>query len=254
MSWRFGSSGTPSSARYGARDSALSSAAYTIGVWVKPDDWDFGYVFGLSDKSNVSGDYTDQHLAYVTTSGTPYVDGRTHGDSGQSSPSQAANPSASNGWYPILYVITSDTSCKMYAGTELVAGVEVYSVVAPSNAMRYMYIGQASGNDTGQYAGLVAELSVWDVALDSSQRSSYAGGTSADQIAVSNLRGYWYKQGQNDSNSNVGTWPLDQAVNGGGSYVSGDHPTITYAGGYTGRRHGGIPGMNLIASRFGRGW
>jgi hypothetical protein len=79
------------------------------------------------------------------------------------------------------------------------------------------------------YAGLMAEVAIWNTALNSSQITSYLAGTGASQIQSANLIGYWPLSASNTTQSNDGVdTGGDLAVTG--AVFSSDHPTITLSG------------------------
>lgn len=127
-------------------------------------------------------------------------------------------------WTPALYIVTSETDRVLNLnGTD--SSVSTTSRVV--GACVNIRVGEAL-NATNDFAGLIAELAIWDTALDVTQRASVVAGNSAALIAESNLRGYWPLSSSNATQSNEGLDATgDLSVTG--ATFDADHPSITMA-------------------------
>ena len=144
---------------------------------------------------------------------------------------------STNEWCAVVASYTNNGTRQIWAkpvgGSIVTDGSVSGTPVTTNTTLDWMFAGQASGNNGGQFAGKLAELAVWTSILSQSDREAFLGGTAADTISASTLKGYWLKTGQSDRTNNVAgeTWTLSSDTSGGSSVAvySTDHPTITSA-------------------------
>lgn len=164
------------------------------------------------------------------------------------SPNKAVT--ADNTWLPWCATLASDDfTC--YVSDNTGAGNSTTNVL-DSAGMTKVHIGEDSSG-LYDWLGNIAEVAIWDKVLSSAEVASYCSGTAASSIAAANLRGYWPLNASNATQSNLGLDSTGDLTVTNATYDA-DHPTITSGGHPAASRARGIPGMNTIASRFGRGW
>jgi len=123
---------------------------------------------------------------------------------------------------------------------------------AVANAMQFIRLGEGFGGSQ-DYTGKLAEVAIWNSALSDGDITLYLGGQAASTIAAASLIGYWDLATNNATQANAGLDAGGDLTVTGATFDS-DHPVIVQAGQPAQNRFRGIPGMNTIASRFGRGW
>lgn len=126
-------------------------------------------------------------------------------------------------WIPILCVWTSSTSRNIYVGTTAQTASNVTSRTVSSD-LRLIRVGEllTGGSEAAIKASQVA---IWKSALDSTARTAYMGGTSADQIDSANLLAYWSLDSdasQTAGSDSVGALSITSAT------YSSDNPAIDY--------------------------
>lgn len=125
-------------------------------------------------------------------------------------------------WIPVLCVWTSSTSRTIYVGTTAQTQSNSTSRTV-SGDLRLIRIGELlTGGSEAQIK--VAEIAIWNSALASGDRTSFMGGTSADQIDAANLLAYWScasNATQTGGSDAVGSLSVTSAT------YSADHPIIS---------------------------
>ena len=127
-------------------------------------------------------------------------------------------------WAAIVGVITNDSLRDIYvngiSNTAQSTGTQ-----AVADVLQFVRLGE---DMTGaqDFTGRIAEVAIWNAALNSSQITSYIAGTAASGIAAANLIGYWPLSASASPQLNLG---IDS---GGDLTVTGavfdaDHPTIS---------------------------
>jgi hypothetical protein len=134
---------------------------------------------------------------------------------------------ATTGWAGIVGVFTNDSLRDLYVAA-LANTAQNTGTKPVNNTLAYIAVGEALSG-AQDFTGRIAEVAIWNAALNSSQITSYLGGGSASQIASANLIGYWPLSASNATQSNDG---VDTAgdLTVAGAVFSSDHPTITLAG------------------------
>ncbi len=131
---------------------------------------------------------------------------------------------ATTGWAGLVGVFTNDALRDVYAGAIGNTAQNTGNQVA-NDTLTFICLGE---NITGSqdFTGLMAEVAIWNAALNSSEITSYLGGLKATQIAPANLIGYWPLSASNATQSNEGVdTDGDLAVTG--ATFDADHPTIS---------------------------
>ena len=127
-------------------------------------------------------------------------------------------------WTPVVGVFTSNTLRDLYVAA---IGNTAQSTTsrAVADVLQYVRVGEelSGGRD---FNGLIAEVAIWNKALDTSEITSYLGGTAASGIAAANLIGYWPLSASNATQSNLGTDAGGDLTVTNATY-SADHPTIS---------------------------
>lgn len=125
-------------------------------------------------------------------------------------------------WLPLVGVFTSTTLRDIYAKNNTTTGTSTTSRTVASNLAK-LFIGRdaTAGN---RFAGKIAEVAIWDIALNTTQIGNYMTGTPASSIAASNLIAYFPFNTSGDT-SNYGTDGGSLFSIGGNTFDS-DHPTI----------------------------
>ncbi len=138
-----------------------------------------------------------------------------------------------NTWVPWVGVFTSNTSRDIYV--ELITNTdgEPTSRVM-STTLDFIRIGEAP-NGGGGFDDKIAECAIWDVALSTTDITSYLNGTCAAEIDAANLIGYWPMDTDNSTQSNEGLDAGGDLTVTIATFVTGpeDHPTITCGGATT---------------------
>lgn len=127
-------------------------------------------------------------------------------------------------WTAMVGVFTSNTLRDLYVGAigNTAQSTDIRNV---ADVLQYLSVGHnlASGQN---YTGLLAEVAIWNKALDTSEITSYLGGTAASGIGAANLIGYWPLSASNATQANLGTDAGGDLTVTNATY-SADHPTIS---------------------------
>jgi hypothetical protein len=133
---------------------------------------------------------------------------------------------ATTGWAGIVGVFTANTQRDLFVAA-IANTAQTVQDRAVNNGLSYISCGEtlAALND---FNGLLAEVAIWNAALNSSDITSYLGGTAASQISAANLIGYWALNANGVlTNEGVDT---GGDLTASGAVFNADHPTITVGG------------------------
>lgn len=135
-----------------------------------------------------------------------------------------------NTWTPLVGVVNTDAASAAPPSRVLyVANTSTFDDTSQNErlvgAVQQIRFGEglAGGQD---YAGLLAEVAVWNIALNTTQIGQYMSGTAASSIASANLVGYWPLSVENTTQANEGT-DAGGDLSVTGATFNADHPTIT---------------------------
>ena len=142
--------------------------------------------------------------------------------SGGSGSSASATKNVDATWAPWIGTFVSDTNRNVYI-SDASANDTTSRVVGA--ALKYLRLGENGGGSV-DFAGKLAEFSVWNKELDAGERASYISGTASSGIAAANLIGYYRLNANNATQANEGTDAGGDLTVTGATYDA-DHPTIT---------------------------
>jgi hypothetical protein len=154
-------------------------------------------------------------------------------------------------WASFVYRVSSATLRDFFID-DLATTVQTTISRNLTDGLKYVRLGETFAG-LQDFAGRLAEVAIWDYALSDSEITSYMNGTPASSIQPSYLIGYWPLNADNSTQSNLGV-DAGGDLSVTGAVYDADHPTMLTVGQPAHSRRRGIPGMNIIASSFGRGW
>lgn len=127
-------------------------------------------------------------------------------------------------WTPVVGVFTSSTLRDLYVAA-IGNTAQNTTTRTVADVLQYLRVGEdlSGGRD---FAGKLAEIAIWNKALDSSEITAYLGGTAASGIGAANLIGYWPLSASNATQANLGTDAGGDLTVTNATY-SADHPTIS---------------------------
>lgn len=127
-------------------------------------------------------------------------------------------------WVGLLGVFTSDTQRDLYVGTPANTAANATSRTV-AGVMQFLRVAEnlAAG---GHFKGKLAEVAIWNKALNAGEIRDYLYGIKASTIGYQNLIGYWPLSAANASQANEG---LDAggALAVTGAVFDADQPNIT---------------------------
>lgn len=129
-------------------------------------------------------------------------------------------------WAGLVGVFSSNTLRDLYVQT-LSNTAQNITNLAVADVLKYISVG-SNFNTFANFNGRIAECAIWNIALNSTQITSYLAGTAASTIAAANLIGYWPMSSSAAPQANLGT-DADGDLTVTGAVFSADHPTITSA-------------------------
>lgn len=199
----------------------------TIAVWIKIAS--FSQNDTVINIGSSTSSVSDSHMLVSTNTSNEWAARSTNTVPASS---DAVYTSSIDGtWTPIVCVIASDASRKIYIGSIGNVGSDTTSI-AVGASLQYLRVGRNLAA-VNYFSGYMAELAVWDSALSTDDITSYLGGTVATQIDAANLVGYWPFDYDNATQTNEGVDAGGNlsVVNYGttGATYDPDHPTITGA-------------------------
>ena len=169
---------------------------------------------------NASGSTLDS--GEVRTIATPDYWTPRYRDSGGIAATANVSLSCDGAWTPVVAVFTSNASRRIYLGTIGNTNSNTTALAATAG-WKYLSFGRAL-DTSAQFAGRLAELAVWDVALSVDDITSYLSNYSADGIDATNLLAYWSCAAGNTKTAGVDSVG---SLSVSGSTWDPDHPTIT---------------------------
>jgi hypothetical protein len=125
-------------------------------------------------------------------------------------------------WTPVVGVFTNNTLRDIYVGAIGNTAQNITSR-AVADVLQFVAAGEdfAGGKD---FAGRLAELAIWKIALSAAEITSYLAGTVASSIAASDL--IFYVPMDTNSLLNLGTDAGGDMTASGNAAFDADHPTI----------------------------
>lgn len=190
----------------------------TIGAWVKTTDHPAA-IDVLVTLGNANDSVNNTYNLRTTATDNSWSCASIASGGGTSAATNTTN--IDNTWTPILCVVSSDSARNVYVAGNSSSNSGTDAV---SDGIQHIRVGESFAA-TQDFTGKLAHVTVWNVALDSTQRSSFLGGTCPSSIGTPIA--YYDLQSDNSTQANAGSDASGDLSVTGATYDGADNPSVS---------------------------